>query len=337
MAFSEVYSDPTNGIDSPGRGTLANPYLTLQYAMNNTTIDATNGTRFNIKAGANTDTTGNVSYVLATNGGVFAPIVFQGYTTVAGDGGIAKLSTGTAVNFAPWKLYYHYRDLDFTCSTFYGSYYGVTAGNIIRGNYHGYSENHVFGNAICGTLDLSGNYHWVHNNFIKRTGSGDVVNVSGWYVTFANNIVVGGTNRSIYIYGVTKVVIANNSVYCSGGPGITNQGGSNMIEFFNNVVQGATTAFDYGSGTTSWNNVSFGHATLKTGKNLYQGVLDDAALLASPFVNAAGGDYTITSVAAASGFGAVGAGPVWQRGAASPQTAGGVSGFSMSRLVNMGG
>lgn len=50
MALTEVYVDPSIAGDS-GAGTVGDPYGDLEYALEQVTRDATNGDRFNIKAG----------------------------------------------------------------------------------------------------------------------------------------------------------------------------------------------------------------------------------------------------------------------------------------------
>ena len=50
MAITEVYVDPSIAADS-GAGTVGDPYGDLEYAIEQTTFDTTNGTRVNIKIG----------------------------------------------------------------------------------------------------------------------------------------------------------------------------------------------------------------------------------------------------------------------------------------------
>lgn len=97
-APTETYVDPSIAADS-GAGSIGDPYGDLQYALDNVTRDATNGDRFNIKAGTAELPTGTLS--LATYGtslAADAPLIFQGYTSAAGDGGKGEINGG-AGNF----------------------------------------------------------------------------------------------------------------------------------------------------------------------------------------------------------------------------------------------
>ena len=50
MALTEIYVDPSIAADS-GTGTIGDPFGDLEYAIEQTTFDTTNGTRLNVKAG----------------------------------------------------------------------------------------------------------------------------------------------------------------------------------------------------------------------------------------------------------------------------------------------
>jgi len=91
MAITETYVDPAIAGDS-GAGTSGDPYGDLQHALDTMTRDGTNGDRINIKAG--TDEVLTAAIDLSTYGtpDVNAPLVFQGYTSAAGDGGIGGIS-----------------------------------------------------------------------------------------------------------------------------------------------------------------------------------------------------------------------------------------------------
>lgn len=96
-APTEVYVDPAIAANS-GAGTIGDPYGDLQYALDTVTRDATNGDRFNIKAG--TDEVLSSALSLTTYGSptLDAPLIFQGYTSTAGDGGIGGISGGGSVS-----------------------------------------------------------------------------------------------------------------------------------------------------------------------------------------------------------------------------------------------
>jgi hypothetical protein len=103
MAITEVYVDPSIAADS-GTGTSGDPYGDLEYAIEQTTFDTTNGTRMNIKAGTDEVVAAELGAAMASTfpnpawaPSESAPAVFQGYTTTAGDGGIGGISGGGSV------------------------------------------------------------------------------------------------------------------------------------------------------------------------------------------------------------------------------------------------
>lgn len=96
-APSERYVDPSIAADS-GAGTIGDPWGDLQYGLNQVTRDATNGDRFNIKAGTAEILAAQLSLATYGTPTADAPIIFQGYTSAAGDGGIGDLN-GNAGNF----------------------------------------------------------------------------------------------------------------------------------------------------------------------------------------------------------------------------------------------
>ena len=103
MAFSEIYVDPSIAGDS-GSGTVGDPYGDLEYAIEQETFDTTNGTRVNIKAGTDEILAADLSTALADTSvsiawapGITSPLIFQGYTSAAGDGGVGGISGGGSV------------------------------------------------------------------------------------------------------------------------------------------------------------------------------------------------------------------------------------------------
>lgn len=104
-APTEIYVDPSIAANS-GAGTIGDPYGDLQYALDSVTRDATNGDRFNIKAG--TDEILSAALSLTTYGtpALGAPLIFQGYTSAAGDGGIGGISGNGSVGVISTNLNY---------------------------------------------------------------------------------------------------------------------------------------------------------------------------------------------------------------------------------------
>jgi len=100
-APSEYYVSPSAGNDTTGNGTLATPWATVQKALNTITRNTTSGDRINVQTGG-TDTVGSTisvaTYGTATD---TAPLIIEGYTSAAGDGGIGVVSGGGSVR--PWN------------------------------------------------------------------------------------------------------------------------------------------------------------------------------------------------------------------------------------------
>lgn len=90
-APTETYVDP-NIAGASGAGSIGDPYGDIQHALDTITRDGTNGDRINILAG--TDEILGAALTLATYGtpAVEAPLIFQGYTSAAGDGGVGGIS-----------------------------------------------------------------------------------------------------------------------------------------------------------------------------------------------------------------------------------------------------
>jgi len=93
-APTEVYVDPAIAGNS-GTGTIGDPYGDLQYALDTKARDSTNGDRFNVKAG--TDEVLAAALTLATYGTPTetAPLILEGYTSTAGDGGIGGIDNNS--------------------------------------------------------------------------------------------------------------------------------------------------------------------------------------------------------------------------------------------------
>jgi len=85
--FIEYHVDPGGGDDGTGTGTSGNPWASIQHALDSITRNTTYGDRVNVKTG--TDDTLSASLTLAIYGtpSESAPLVIQGYTSTAGDGG----------------------------------------------------------------------------------------------------------------------------------------------------------------------------------------------------------------------------------------------------------
>lgn len=256
MAMSEIYVDPSIAADS-GTGTIGDPFGDLEYAIKQTTFDTTNGTRVNIKAGtaevlaaplntAMADTSVSVAWA-PTNG---AHAVFQGYTTTAGDGGIAEIDLTSANSLTTNIEGVVLCDLSITGSSsgdtiVLGNYCAVLRCRIIAGAgverpiYINSSRSLVSGNYVSGgtvrTIQTSGSP--ITYNY--ATGPGIVASSSGGGV-ISRNILVA-TSSAVGCSGASGVFgteISNNSIYnveAGTGSGVLISG---IGAVFGNIIEG---------------------------------------------------------------------------------------------------
>lgn len=109
-------NDPTDVTCTQHDGTINLPWKSLQFALNQTTRDSTNGDRMNVKAGAG-DNIGEVlleTLNLTTYGTPTeaVPLIVQGYTSTAGDGGVGEIDGGGSYGcFAGTESHVHVLDM----------------------------------------------------------------------------------------------------------------------------------------------------------------------------------------------------------------------------------
>ncbi len=320
-APSETYVDPAGNANS-GAGTIGDPYLDLQYALDTMTRDATNGDRINILAG--TDEVLAAALDLTTYGtpNTTAPLIIQGYTTTAGDGGIGGISgNGTYSIIASSTLdAIHFIDMHL---------HNSGSATIVSLDDFCYIVN-------CEIDNTTGSGLWLDrpviiNCFIHNTGAFGLRCQQGGYVfgnhfengansfttacylnsnaslaTF-NTFSLSGASNGIFV-NLTAVTIANNSIYSSSGTGqgIIIGGGGNAI-VVGNIIEGFS-----GVGGIGLQTIADGGLILKGNNAFYNNTTDeslsgwesrdmggDQSLGASPFTDAANGDFTVdTSVRA---------------------------------------
>lgn len=181
MAVSEVYVDPSIAADS-GTGTIGDPYGDLSYAIKQTTFDTTNGTRVNIKAGTDEVlaeeiqvSMADVVTTVAWAPSKTAPLIFQGYTAVAGDGGIGGINCNTTHGYNDATIdYINWRDLVIHNS---GTNEWLTCGD------HGMIMNCEFHTA-SGTIGLNcGAYNRISGIYVHS------VTVTGQAVYLINSVI----------------------------------------------------------------------------------------------------------------------------------------------------
>lgn len=322
MALTEVYVDPSIDGDS-GTGTIGDPFGDLEYAIEQTTFDTTNGTRFNIKAGtaevladyldtAMADTSVTPAYVPAQA----ARCVFEGYTSAAGDGGIGYIDCQTpdgafeagSFDYVTLKnlVFDNEGGTDETinldnsitvqgCEIIGGSY-GVrldSATNLQNNYVHGQTTNGLFlVDGYCG-------YNYVH---LTNTGAGTGILANTRDCSVESNIsIVAGSKNGILVPDESWCV--NNSVYCSDeglGRGIgINSTNRDIWKISGNLVEGFSGAGGVGIGSSSagtYVGAIQGNAVYDctTSYDLPAASIeeDNEELSASPFTDAANGDFS---------------------------------------------
>jgi hypothetical protein len=324
MAITEIYVDPSIAADS-GTGTVGDPFGDLEYAIEQTTFDTTNGTRVNIKAGTDEILAAKLETAMADTGTTVAWVpsetaraVFQGYTAAADDGGIGGISGGGSVgmfedNTADWITV---KDM---------VVHNVGAANAIGVDTSCYIQKVEVHNGT-GTTSYAINVDtglvqecYVHDweGYAIRNDNGHTSENYIWDdgatmalgiqcvpgITVENNIIAFDSAHAgvgIQTASLNDGVIRNNSIFSVGGTGkgilITN--GGFRQEIANNLVEGFSGAGGIGIDTNTTasgadsvrGNAVYNCTTAYDNNALYSS--DNETLSASPFNDAANGDFS---------------------------------------------
>lgn len=322
MALTETYVDPSIAGDS-GSGTVGDPYGDLEYCLEQMTRDGTNGDRINIKAG--TDEVLEFALDIVADYGtptLSAPLVFQGYTSAAGDNGIGGISGGGSVSI-----------VDLTALDYVGfvdmHLHNTGAAQIIDLDQYCYLIRCELDNSsnASRTIELGANGMVVgchiHNiegalfvsgclvmfNFFDAAGA----NTMDSGTAFAQTAGLGLAYRNIYNLSGSALGInlaagcaaISNAIFHDGaaiGDAIEKQGSARISAIINNIMHGGN-----GTGSEALRDNSGGFVGLFAGNSQYNYnsgfdappiVLDDwkgignETLGASPFTDAAGGDFS---------------------------------------------
>lgn len=318
MALSQYYVDPSIAANS-GTGTIGDPYGDLQYALNSITRNATSGDQINVKAG--TDEVLGAALTLATYGtpSTTAPLVIRGYTSAANDGGIGGISgNGTYAMFAATYASLILIDLHMHNT---GSATVVTVGNLslvfrcevdntTGGGVNLGGLSSVIANCYvhnCGAVGISSSNRgcMIYGCYLKN-GTNDftiAIQVGEGAHAVGNIVDVDGSTIGIQVTNDVASVIGNtvfgNAAANSGGSTATgidqSFGGTSLM--LNNIVSdwsgSGAEGIDYnGHPVLSVNNALYNNTT---GEASTADVIESSnnTLGASPFVNAASGDFDI--------------------------------------------
>jgi hypothetical protein len=311
MAITQYYVDPSINANS-GTGTIGDPFGDLQYALDSVTRNSTDGDRFNVKSG----TAENISSALSTatygNGTASAPLIIQGYTSVAGDGGRGVVDGGSVSSyiFSNGSCTIHFADMDLQNVTFdvigsCGQHSHFIRCKIANATYEGITCNYytrVLNCEVsgCGRYGVLGSlYSFIHGNYIDCS-SGTAGILLGGRSQATKNIITGNPTTASIIINTSINDIVGNSILASASTakGIYDNGSNqSSTSVFNNIIEGFSgtggVGIDFSSNTEASFvdfNASYDNATdYSLGSALYTS--NNEVLTASGFAKIGSNTY----------------------------------------------
>lgn len=307
-APKEYYVDPAAGNDTTGNGTIGTPWKSVQKALNAITRDATNGDRINLKAGSPDVLGAALSFATYGLGAPTAPLIFQGYASAAGDGGVGAIDGAGSYAISAGNIYTFYRDLKLgNC----GSAAVVNVGGAT-------SSSHMINCEVYGTSGngiVSGNNCYVDGCYIHdiggigfsaiggsiclrshfSNGAVDMTACISGSATFAayNTFDIDGATNAIVITSLYNLIQHNSILSASGtGTGIISSSSvgqlfeHNLIEGFSGVGGRAIyTSVNNYEGIVCKNNSFFNNTAEIVSAAGYDGLFnrDNETLGATPF------------------------------------------------------
>lgn len=293
MDCSQYYVDPSIAASS-GTGVIGDPYGDIQYALDQVTRDSTNGDRFNIKAG--TDESLAASLDLTTYGtpSASAPLIFQGYTSAADDGGIGGIDGNATYSIMSttysyvWFIDMHLHNTGSNAVANMNANVrfencevdNSTGSGIVTG-----WDSRVEGCYVhnVGGIGISMNQHgYAGHNYIKN-GTNDVssaIQMGRGGVVEHNIINIDGSSQGITVSAISTT-IRNNTIYCSAGTGIgidNNSEDGTLIQ--NNYVEGFS-----GTGGVGIYAADFEVGVLR-GNRYYNNTTNESLGGTAPIINA---------------------------------------------------
>lgn len=262
-APTAYYVDPAINANS-GTGTSGDPFGDLQYALNTVTRDSTNGDIFHIKAGTSEVLAASLSLASYGTPSATAPLIFRGYSSTAGDGGVGVIDgAGSYSIFATQPVGFVARDMRFTNSgssallyvgnecvlegcqfdnTTSSSAYVVRLGStsvVYRCVFKDYSGFPRFG----GGSDVFGCVFDVGNNSTQPSYAVYFESTGGAGICSGNRVRIGKAGSATHgiAYQATGSTVRNNSIWSNGGTGVGIQpaaSGLRDVAVVNNYVEG---------------------------------------------------------------------------------------------------
>ena len=318
MAISDYYVDPSIAANS-GTGTIGDPYGDLQYALDQITRDGTDGDRINVKAGTAESLTGSLSLATYGTPSYLAPLIFQGYTSAQGDGGLGQIdcnantvitNAGTGIGWYDMDIF----DGPAASALLIVSQWGAACGvKVSNSDGHGIQCGidcivsgcwiEDVGDATHDGIFGNGQEVRASHCYIKQGGARTMR--SAIHVDFAANVAhcianiisLDGSSHGIHVSGSRyPLLISGNSILSSSGTGtgINLTNATNMISLavINNAVEGFSgtggVGYDLQTSTGcgifasnfSYNNTSH---TANLPDSFYEPTTNVATLSGSPF------------------------------------------------------
>ena len=303
MAYNEIYVDPSIDTDS-GTGTSGDPYGRLQYALDNATKGGTGANnRFNVKAGTTTTLSAPLSMSAFGAGDVNQPCTIQGYASSPGDGGIATID-GNGGNFhifgatASVDWYWQFEDMKLT-NTGTAAVFGANANYLMCTNCEIsdglttivdsatgplFERCHIKGMSAGALTKVRANHC-----FISHGGTSAAITVITDMVSTNNLILVESNVDGIYLDTPITDRVFNNSILCTAGGTLSNNGIhvyrtrtcnviNNLIEGFDNALFVSTHRF----GANFRSNAAFDCVNVR-GDSFDCQFDDTESLVSSPF------------------------------------------------------
>lgn len=308
-------------------GTTTKPWRSVQGALDLTTRDSTNGDQINVKAGTAQVLAASVSAATYGTPTTAAPLVLRGYTSSADDGGEAEINTvtfqlfaatvpvatglidlyiygtfttGAIVVLGAGALVWRCR-IVFTLSSGYGGALAVGTNSTVAGSF----LRNVNGSGAAQCISVGVGCKVVGCYIVTDSVTyGIYSNAVG--CVFINNVVVQNNNTGNRgaIFAANNTVAIGNTIYSSGaspaaGINFGSFGGDERSVILNNIVEGYSGVGGrgiYAGVTPEFPNIVFGNAVYNctTAYDIGQAIADNNDTLnASPFVNAANGDFDI--------------------------------------------
>jgi len=317
-AQTEVFFNPALDSDTGDGLADGTAYGDLKYGTNLETSGGT-GYRFNVKAGTAEVLTEN--YTLSTFGAatIAAPLTIEGYTSSPGDGGIGAIDGANlyALFGSTSYLYITLKNLRiFNCNATYA---------VRLGTYSQILNCEIDDNDATYAIHM-GAYGSVKNCYIHDCSGYGVYMTAQGGVTYQNRLIDGTkkfTPQAVRIVNVTGAVrdnvisvsgacdgvlsrhgstVSGNSIYSDGGTGqgvtvvsTEPQGdiSNNLIEGFSGVGGIGIELAATGYVVTCDGNAFYDCTTnIANSDRILAGNTDNETLSASPFVDAANGDFT---------------------------------------------